>query len=64
MIRGVEFQEVMLIITNEFWNKLNVGENGLNSENWEKITSLHTIFSRAKDSIVVYVDNKDLRSEV
>ena len=36
--------------------KLNVGENGLNSEAWEKLTSLHTIFSRAKDSIVVYVD--------
>lgn len=61
MIRGVEFQEVMLIITNDFWNKLNIGEKGLNSESWKKLTSLHTIFSRAKDSIVVYVDTKNYK---
>jgi hypothetical protein len=57
-IRGVEFQEIAVFLTAQFWKKLNVGENGLNSEAWEKLTSLHTIFSRAKDSIVVYVDGE------
>ena len=57
-IRGVEFQEIAVFLSAQFWNKLNVGENGLNSEAWEKLTSLHTIFSRAKDSIVVYVDGE------
>ena len=55
-IRGVEFQEMVLFLTGDFWKKLNVGENGLNSEGWEKVTSLHTIFSRAKDSLVIYID--------
>lgn len=57
-VRGIEFQEVAIFVTATFWKKLNVGENGLNSEAWEKLTSLHTIFSRAKDSIVVYVDEE------
>ena len=54
-IRGVEFQEVFLFLSETFWNKLNIGEQGLNSSNWEKITSLHTILSRPKDSLVIIV---------
>jgi hypothetical protein len=55
-IRGVEFQEVFVFLTADFWTKLTQGQNGLNSTNWEKLTSLHTIFSRAKDSLVIFVE--------
>lgn len=58
LIRGVEFQEVFLFLTAEFWKKINQGQNGLNSSNWEKLTSLHTIFSRAKDSLVIFIDDE------
>ena len=54
-IRGVEFQEVFLFLSKTFWNNLNVGKQGLNSTNWEKITSLHTVLSRPKDSLVILV---------
>jgi hypothetical protein len=57
-IRGVEFQEVFVFLTADFWTRLTQGQNGLNSTNWEKLTSLHTIFSRAKDSLVIFVDEK------
>ena len=57
-IRGVEFQEVFVFLTADFWTRLTQGQNGLNSTNWEKLTSLHTIFSRAKDSLVIFVEEK------
>ena len=53
-IRGVEFQELFLFTTKEFWSKVNEGEVGLGKHLWEKITSLHTIFSRPKDSLVIF----------
>jgi Txe/YoeB family toxin of Txe-Axe toxin-antitoxin module len=58
-IRGVEFQEVFLYLTVEFWKKINQGQYGLNASNWEKLTSLHTIFSRAKDSLVIFIDDDE-----
>ena len=54
-IRGVEFQEVYLFVSQSFWNKLNIGQQGLNSKNWEKLTSLHTVLSRPKDSLIILV---------
>ena len=57
-IRGVEFQEVFVFLTADFWTRLTQGQKGLNSTNWEKLTSLHTIFSRAKDSLVIFVEEK------
>ena len=54
-IRGVEFQEVYLFVSQAFWEKLNIGQQGLNTSQWEKITSLHTVLSRPKDSLVILV---------
>jgi Txe/YoeB family toxin of Txe-Axe toxin-antitoxin module len=54
-IRGVEFQELFLFVTTDFWNDLNNGKMGVGSEEWEKLACLHTILSRPKDSLVLYV---------
>ena len=54
-IRGVEFQELFLFVTSDFWNDLNSGKMGVGSEEWEKLACLHTILSRHKDSLVLYV---------
>ena len=55
-IRGVEFQELFLFVTSDFWNDLNSGKMGVGSEEWEKLACLHTILSRPKDSLVLYVN--------
>jgi hypothetical protein len=54
-IRGVEFQELFLFLTSDFWNDLNSGKVGVGSEEWEKLACLHTILSRPKDSLALYV---------
>jgi len=54
-IRGVEFQELFLFLTKEFWNQLNEGRLGVGALEWEKLACLHTILSRPKDSLVIYV---------
>ena len=54
-IRGVEFQELFLFVTSDFWNDLNTGKMGVGSEEWEKLACLHTILSRPKDSLALYV---------
>ena len=54
-IRGVEFQELFLFVTSEFWNDLNNGKMGVGSEDWEKLACLHTVLSRPKDSLSLFV---------
>ena len=54
-IRGVEFQELFLFVTTDFWNDLNTGKMGVGSEEWEKLACLHTILSRPKDSLALFV---------
>ena len=54
-IRGVEFQELFLFVTSEFWNDLNSGKMGVGTEEWEKLACLHTILSRPKDSLTLFV---------
>ena len=54
-IRGVEFQELFLFVTSQFWNDLNTGKMGVGSDEWEKLACLHTILSRPKDSLALYV---------
>jgi hypothetical protein len=54
-IRGVEFQELFLFVTSDFWNDLNAGKMGVGSEEWEKLACLHTILSRPKDSLALFV---------
>jgi len=50
-IRGVEYQELFLFVSLDFWKNLNQGRSGVGSEEWEKMACLHTILSRPKDSV-------------
>ena len=54
-IRGVEFQELFLFISPNFWRQLNEGKLGVGSDEWEELACLHTILSRPKDSLVIFV---------
>ena len=54
-IRGVEFQELFLFICKDFWFDLNNGKLGVGAQEWEKLVCLHTILSRPKDSLVLFV---------
>jgi DNA replication protein DnaC len=57
-IRGIEFQELFLLVSKNFWEALNAGRQGLGSEDWKRITCMHTILSRPKDSIDIFVFNQ------
>jgi len=54
-IRGVEFQELFFFISLDFWNDLNSGIMGAGSEQWEKLACLHTVLSRPKDSLSLFI---------
>jgi hypothetical protein len=54
-IRGVEFQELFLVMPQEFWEQLDGALNSANSQSIEAYSSLHTILSRPKDSLVAFL---------
>lgn len=54
-IRGVEFQELFLVLPQAFWSELNGALTGSNPNLREAYSSLHTILSRPKDSLVVFL---------
>jgi hypothetical protein len=53
--RGVEYQELFLFLDTEFWKKINDGQQGLKTSDWQQIACLHTLFSRPKDGLVIFV---------
>lgn len=53
--RGVEYQELFLFLDSEFWKKINDGQQGLKTSDWQQIACLHTLFSRPKDGLVIFV---------
>lgn len=53
--RGVEYQELFLFLDLEFWNRINDGQQGLKTSDWQQIACLHTLFSRPKDGLVIFV---------
>jgi hypothetical protein len=53
--RGVEYQELFLFLDFEFWNRINDGQQGLKTTDWQQIACLHTLFSRPKDGLVIFV---------
>ena len=53
--RGVEFQELFLFLDREFWEKINNGQQGLKTSDWQQIACLHTLFSRPKDGLVIFI---------
>jgi hypothetical protein len=56
-IRGVEFQELFLFASKNYWDSVTSGKKGLGSAEWEKITCLHTILSRPKDGLCIFVES-------
>ena len=54
-IRGVEFQELFMFLSKDYWDKLSGGAAGLNSADWERLTCLYTIASRPKDGLVIFL---------
>jgi hypothetical protein len=44
-----------LFLDIEFWNKINEGQQGLKTSDWQQIACLHTLFSRPKDGLVIFV---------
>jgi hypothetical protein len=53
--RGVEYQELFLFLNRQFWNRINDGQQGLKTSDWQQIACLHTLFSRPKDGLVIFV---------
>ena len=53
--RGIEYQELFLFLDSEFWVKINDGQQGLKTTDWQQIACLHTLFSRPKDGLVIFI---------
>jgi len=53
--RGIEYQELFLFLDREFWDKINDGQQGLKTSDWQQIACLHTLFSRPKDGLVIFI---------
>ena len=53
--RGVEYQELFLFLDHSFWGRINDGQQGLKTTDWQQIACLHTLFSRPKDGLVIFI---------
>lgn len=54
-IRGVEFQELFIFLSKDYWKKITQGQVGLNRKDWELVSCLYTIVSRPKDGLVIFL---------
>jgi hypothetical protein len=54
-VRGLEFQEVFILISASNWAKLNTRAEGVGQEGWEFKGHFHNFFTRAKDGVTVFV---------
>ena len=54
-VRGLEFQEVFILISSSNWAKLNTRSEGVGQEDWEFKGHFHNFFTRAKDGVTVFV---------
>ena len=55
-IRGTEFQEIFVLLSAKTWKQLQEGVPGAGSYTWNKLISLHTVFTRSKDVTIIFVD--------
>jgi len=53
--RGVEYQELFLFLDRDFWDRICQGQQGLKTTDWQQIACLHTLFSRPKDGLVIFI---------
>jgi hypothetical protein len=54
-IRGSEFQEIFLLLSEKTWQKLQEGVLGAGAFDWEHLLGLHTVLTRSKDTTVIFV---------
>ena len=54
-VRGCEYQEVFLFLGIKTWNLITNGILGATSSDWQKAISFHTLMTRPKDSLVIFV---------
>lgn len=54
-VRGVEYQEVFLLLSEHLVDRIDRGDNGLSAVEWKGFMTLHRLFTRAKDSVVTFV---------
>jgi len=54
-IRGSEFQEIFVLLSQRTWQKLQEGVLGAGAVDWEHLLGLHTVLTRSKDTTVVFV---------
>lgn len=55
-IRGCEYQEVFLFLSSRTWDLITNGVLGATSSDWQKAISFHTLMTRPKDSLVLFIE--------
>jgi Txe/YoeB family toxin of Txe-Axe toxin-antitoxin module len=58
-IRGCEYQEVYIYVKRRTWDSLMKESLGAGSAEWEKKMAFHTILTRAKDCLVIFLESDD-----
>lgn len=54
-IRGCEYQEVILLLSSRTWHLITNGILGATSSDWQKAISFHTLMTRPKDSLSIFI---------
>jgi hypothetical protein len=58
-VRGKEYQEVIVVLTEQLWKIMTSKNVGLSSIEWKKIMPLHTFITRAKDNVCLIIVKGD-----
>lgn len=61
-LRGLEFQEVFVFLSRHFWTLAQTDLSKLKSEQWNELSHLHTVFSRPKDSLLIFIMDEDFEA--
>jgi Txe/YoeB family toxin of Txe-Axe toxin-antitoxin module len=54
-VRGCEYQEVFLLLGARTWDMISNGILGATSSDWQRAISFHTLMTRPKDSLVLFI---------
>ena len=54
-VRGCEYQEVFLLMGARTWDVISNGILGATSSDWQRAISFHTLMTRPKDSLVLFI---------
>lgn len=61
-LRGLEFQEVFVFLSKDFWELAKMDVARIKSEQWNELSHLHTVFSRPKDSLLIFILEDDFEA--